>query len=118
MQLMAAFSEEERVHGLGWYDADVVRFVVCDYLTYKLPHMGWNQIVKTKEIPLMKNIPDFSEYYFVHSYHLRCNDLGCVLSETEYESRFPSAVSSGIYSACSTIRKRVARRENNCCRIS
>lgn len=92
MQLMAKHSEEGDVDGFGWFDAEVVKFQVKDKLKYKVPHMGWNQIIKAKESLLMKDVPDLSEFYFVHSYHFKCNNSEDILNETEYESVFTSAV--------------------------
>jgi glutamine amidotransferase len=92
MQLMAKHSEEGNIDGLGWLDAEVIKFHVEDFLTYKVPHTGWNQIIKVKESPLMKDIPDLSEFYFVHAYYLKCNNPGDILNETEYECKFTSAV--------------------------
>lgn len=92
MQLMAAYSEEGNAKGLGWFDAEVVGFKVKDYLKYKVPHTGWNQIIKTKESQLMQDISDQSEFYFVHAYHFKCNDPVDILNETDYEYRFTSAV--------------------------
>ena len=92
MQLMARWSEEGNANGLGWIDAEVVKFKVNDVLKYKVPHTGWNQIKLKKESPLMQNIPDLSEFYFVHSYHFKTNDRTVVLNETDYEYSFVSAV--------------------------
>lgn len=107
MQLMAKFSEEGienrelraesrdlfSVKGLGWFDAEVVKFKVNDTLRFKVPHTGWNTISIEKESPLMKNIPADSEFYFVHSYYFKPNNDEDVLNFTNYESRFASAVS-------------------------
>lgn len=92
MQLMAQKSEEGNVDGLGWMDAEVVKFKVKDTLKYKVPHTGWNQIMITKDSLLMKNIPDLSEFYFVHSYHFKTNNKNDILNETEFEYRFVSAI--------------------------
>lgn len=92
MQLMAKHSEEGNVEGLGWFDANVVKFNVKDSLKHKVPHTGWNQIIKLKESNLMQEIPDLSEFYFVHSYHFKSNNPADILNETEYEYRFTSAV--------------------------
>jgi imidazole glycerol-phosphate synthase subunit HisH len=92
MQLMANFSEEGNCQGFGWFDADVVRFNVIDDLNYKIPHMGWNQIKSLKNSQLMNNIPELSEFYFVHSYHIRCNNDLDKLCESEYEGTFTSAI--------------------------
>ncbi len=92
MQLMANKSEEGNVPGLGWIDGDVVRFKVSNTQTYKIPHMGWNQIEIAKESPLMIDIPAFSEFYFVHSYHFKTNHTEDILNETDYDYKFVSAI--------------------------
>jgi glutamine amidotransferase len=92
MQLMAAKSEEGNVNGLNWINADVVKLKVTDKLKYKIPHIGWNQVVISKESLLMKNIPNLSEFYFVHSYHFKTNDSKDILNTTEFESQFVSAI--------------------------
>ena len=92
MQLMANSSEEGNVAGLRWINGDVVRFDIKDKMKHKVPHTGWNQIIKKKESLLMQGIPDLSEFYFVHSYHIKTNNNLCVLNETEYEYPFTSAI--------------------------
>lgn len=92
MQLMAAHSEEGNAEGLGWFDAEVIKFKVKDYLKYKVPHTGWNQVSRLKESKLMQDIPELSEFYFVHAYHFKCNNPADILNETEYEYKFTSAV--------------------------
>jgi imidazole glycerol-phosphate synthase subunit HisH len=92
MQLMARTSEEGNAAGLGWIDADVVKFGVMDRLNYKVPHIGWNKIIISKKSGLLKNIDDFSEFYFLHSYHFKSYTVADVLSETNYEYNFPSAI--------------------------
>ncbi len=92
MQLMAKTSEEGNCEGLGWFDAEVVRFNVSDKLKHKVPHMGWNEINLKKESRLMLNIPELSEFYFVHSYHTNCNDPKDVLNTSYYDYEFVSAI--------------------------
>ena len=45
-----------------------------------------------KDSDLMKGIPDSSEFYFVHSYHLKLQNQKDVLHETTYEYCFTSAI--------------------------
>jgi imidazole glycerol-phosphate synthase subunit HisH len=92
MQLLAKKSEEGNADGLSWIDSEVTKFKVSDKLKYKVPHMGWNRISIKKDSLLMKDIPDFSEFYFVHSYYIKLNDESDLLNETEYEYLFTSAV--------------------------
>jgi len=92
MQLMAKHSEEGNVSGFGWFDAEVVRFRVQDTLRYKVPHMGWNLVKLMKQSPLFENLNPDQSFYFVHSYHLICNDQSDILNETEYAYPFVSAI--------------------------
>ena len=92
MELMAQNSEEGNTSGLGWFDAEVVRFNISDKRRYKIPQMGWNNIRIRKNSLLMKSISELSEFYFVHSYHLKTNDQSDILNETEYESIYTSAI--------------------------
>jgi glutamine amidotransferase len=92
MQLMAKNSEEGYVEGLGWFDADVIKFRIKDRLRNKVPHTGWNDVILKKESELFKNLDLRSGFYFVHAYHLQCNDKEDVLSETFYEYNFVSSI--------------------------
>lgn len=92
MQLMATKSEEGNVNGFAWFDAEVVKFKIQNTLKFKVPHTGWNQITINKKSLLMKNIPELSEFYFVHSYHFLTTNKEDILNETEYEYKFVSAI--------------------------
>lgn len=92
MQLFAKHSEEGNEKGFGWIDAEVVRFKINNKIKYKVPHIGWNNVISKKESILTKGLPISSEFYFVHSYHFHANNPADILFETEYESRFVSAV--------------------------
>jgi len=92
MQLMAKHSEEGNVGGLGWFDADVIKFCIKDQLKYKVPHIGWNDADINKESALFKGITGEIKFYFVHSYHIKCNNKLDVLTTTEYEYEFTSAI--------------------------
>ncbi|HOS84924.1 MAG TPA: imidazole glycerol phosphate synthase subunit HisH [Bacteroidales bacterium] len=70
MQLMCKHSEEGNVDCLGIFDVAVKRFPSSD--EYKIPHMGWNTIHSHKGT-LVKNIPEQSFVYFVHSYYAELN---------------------------------------------
>ncbi|MBI4404001.1 MAG: imidazole glycerol phosphate synthase subunit HisH [Deltaproteobacteria bacterium] len=92
MQLLAKHSEEGDVDGLGWIDAQVVKFRFDKQtLKLKIPHVGFNTIA-TKESPIFKHVPDKSRFYFTHSYHLVCRDVRNVIGTTEYGYSFPSVI--------------------------
>lgn len=92
MQLLAKHSEEGDSQGLGWIDAEVVKFEVTDRLKYKIPHMGWNQISIKKSSSLMRDVSDLSEFYFVHSYYVKTVRESDTLNETNYDCVFSSAL--------------------------
>lgn len=92
MQLLAKQSEEGNAKGLGWIDASVIKFDVSDRFKFKIPQMGWNRINLNKKSLLVKDIPDHSEFYFVHSYHIKLENRADSLCETEYDYVFSSAV--------------------------
>jgi glutamine amidotransferase len=95
MEVMARRSEEGEGEGLGWFEAAIVKLDISDRLKYKIPHIGWNQIQIRKKSALMNNIPECSEFYFLHSYHLELAEPQDLLNETAYESVYPSAVEKG-----------------------
>jgi glutamine amidotransferase len=94
MQLMARRSEEGGDQGLGWVDAEVVRFRVDDPVRYKVPHIGWNGITVRKDSALLKGVPSDGQFYFAHSYHLVTSAASIVLCETAYSHPFASAIES------------------------
>ncbi len=61
----------------------------------KVPHMGWNQIEIQKEDPILRDIPDSSAFYFVHSYYVAPAEPGVTATFTEYGIKFTSIASSG-----------------------
>ena len=95
MQLMASFSEEGNENGLGWFDAEVQKFDIKNPFINKVPHTGWNKIKIIKESRLMKNISENSEFYFVHSFHIKNENVKDILNSTQYEYSFTSAFEKG-----------------------
>ena len=91
MHLMTKFSEEGSAEGLGWFDAQVIRFNVKDTLNYKVPHVGWNTISCMKPSLLMDGLSANPEFYFVHAYHAVSNNDDEVLATTTYGYDFVSA---------------------------
>ena len=93
MQLLTQSSEEGSLPGLGWLDAETIRFRFGeDQQGLKIPHMGWNYINVKRPSKLFDEMPEESRFYFVHSYHLVCQDERVVLATTSYGYEFPSIV--------------------------
>ncbi|PHR49831.1 MAG: imidazole glycerol phosphate synthase subunit HisH [Fluviicola sp.] len=95
MQLMCKYSEEGNVTGLSWFDAHVTKMKVKDTLRYKVPHTGWNTVQAIPNHPLLKNIDQNSEFYFVHSYHVLTAPENQILTKTVFETPFISGLQVG-----------------------
>jgi len=92
-QLFTRRSEEGGLPGLGWIAADTIRFRFApDQRRLRIPHMGWNLVQPKKECPLLAEMPAEPRFYFVHSYHLVCDDEQDVLTTTNWGYDFASAV--------------------------
>jgi imidazole glycerol-phosphate synthase subunit HisH len=93
MQILCRKSEEGLEPGLGWLDAQVVHFRIDGAgRTLKVPHMGWNSIRICQASDLFQNPETEHRFYFVHSFHVQCNNPSDVLARTEYGIEFTSAV--------------------------
>jgi glutamine amidotransferase len=95
MQLLFESSEEFGSHaGLGFIEGEVKAFDLSKFQTpLKVPHMGWNEII-TKNSPLFRGLPKSFYLYFVHSYHVVCDDA-YIIGKTHYGYDFASAVQKG-----------------------
>jgi imidazole glycerol-phosphate synthase subunit HisH len=94
MQLMTKQSEEGRLLGLGWLNAEVKRFLFPEPSNLKVPHMGWNTISILCENPLIQPM-ERQRFYFVHSYYVACSDETDVLATCNYGFDFVAAFARG-----------------------
>jgi glutamine amidotransferase len=94
MHLMTRGSAEGKRPGLGWINAETVRFH-SDDPALKVPHMGWNGVEVTRPSALTEGLPEQPRFYFVHSYYVRCEDPTDVVLTTNYGSAFHSAFHRG-----------------------
>ena len=93
MQLFSKISEEGILPGLGWVNAETVRFRFdADHKNLKIPHMGWNTVNICKDSILFDNIKMPSRFYFVHSYHVVCEDQADILTKTVHGYDFVSSL--------------------------
>ena len=98
MQLLTRGSEEGKLPGLGWIDAECKRFTKDRDPTgrMKVPHMGWNVVhPTTTESGLFRGLAEEARFYFVHSYHAVCDDPSEVAGTTEFYGPFVSSVRKG-----------------------
>jgi glutamine amidotransferase len=60
-----------------------------------LPHIGWNQVVRSAPQPLFAGIDEAADFYFVHSYAGVPADPAVIAATTEHGRPFVSAVARG-----------------------
>jgi glutamine amidotransferase len=94
MQLLGNSSEEGSSSGLGFIKARSVRFDPA-VSGIRVPHMGWQTLVPKREHPILAGIDAHSRFYFVHSYHVVCEDPQDVLATAEYGIEFTAMVNRG-----------------------
>jgi len=90
MQLMTKGSLEGEEKGLGWFDAQAVKFEPMN--GFKVPHMGWNHVKPVNDKNNFLCNDKNYRFYFVHSYYVESNNPRDVLFETEYGTSFHSAI--------------------------
>ncbi|PFJ18847.1 imidazole glycerol phosphate synthase subunit HisH [Bacillus cereus] len=91
MQLLFEKSEElKECSGLSLLPGVIRKLKV----SYKIPHMGWNELTKEREFPLWNGIAAGSFVYYVHSYYADCpNEIVCGASN--YGVQVPGFVAKG-----------------------
>ena len=92
MQLMSKFSEEGKVEGLGWIDAEIIKLNVENRIKYKVPNIGWNNTIIINPNNLSKDVANDDYFYFVHSFHMVCKSHRDIWMKSIYETEFVSAI--------------------------
>ena len=90
MQLLFERSEEhEGAEGIGLLEGDVVRLEAGDL---KLPHIGWNEVRRLRDHPILDGLPERAAFYHVHSYVPRPTSDELVIGVSDYGTEFASVV--------------------------
>ena len=90
MQLLADSSEEFGDHkGFGWVPGSITK--LPQYQSYKIPHMGWNE-VEFHQHKLFNAINQKTDFYFVHSFYFKTIQASHVLATTNYPDKITAAV--------------------------
>lgn len=104
MQLFARRSEEGKLPGLGWLNAEVLRFQFTpEHKGCRVPHMGWNEVkillqpdsAADLAAHLFADSDAEARFYFVHTYHACCAEPGDVLATAHYGYDFTAAMGRG-----------------------
>ncbi len=91
-QLMAKEGHEFGTHaGLGWINAQVERLPQKD-ASFRIPHMGWNHLIRKQKCILFEDLPEEALFYFANSYHVKCSSQEIVAGSFNYGIDFVSVV--------------------------
>jgi glutamine amidotransferase len=92
MQMMARGSDEGQEPGLGWIEAQTRRF---DFRALnhspRLPHIGWNYVRPAKTHTATTQLSATPRFYFVHSFHVACENPADILLQAHYGVEFTAA---------------------------
>lgn len=92
-QLLTQRSDEGNEPGLGWIEAETIRFdrnrldANC-----RIPHMGWTATEFTAEQSLFHGLESPSRFYYVHSFHLSCKNSHNEMCHAVYGYRFTAGI--------------------------
>lgn len=83
--------------GLGLIHGEVLKFeldgqIQADKSRFKVPQMGWNQVMQVHDHPIWAGVPNASYFYFVHSFYAQPSDARHIVGETDYGKRFSAAI--------------------------
>jgi imidazole glycerol-phosphate synthase subunit HisH len=92
MQLLGKSSEEHGSHkGLGWIDAEIKAFKKVPGI--KVPHVGWNDIKIRTSHPVFADLKqEHLTFYFVHSFHMVCQNKEDIAATCDYSGDFTAAI--------------------------
>mgnify|MGYP005995686873 CR=1 FL=1 len=96
MQLLRSHGEEGDCEGLGFIEGDVKKFTNSNL---RVPHVGWNEVnllTNTMGLhPVLQNIKNHTDFYFVHSYYCAAKEPEHALGTTDYGHNFHSIIANG-----------------------
>lgn len=89
-QIILEYTEEGDQNCLSLVPGSCERFDYEDR-SLKVPHIGWNEIEIHVDHPVLKNVENGDEFYFVHSYYTRPREPH-VVATTQYGHEFCSVI--------------------------
>lgn len=94
MHLLVDESDEVSVHkGLGLIPGRAERLIPSNQ-NERIPHMGWNTVRSIVPNPLLSQSEQDIDFYFVHSFHVKCSDK-YVVATTPFCGGFVSMIQHG-----------------------
>jgi imidazole glycerol-phosphate synthase subunit HisH len=90
--LMDIGTEGGETTGLGLIPGKVVKMNPVE--NERLPHVGWNEVCYSneQEHSLLKGIPSSTDFYFVHSFHVKCDSSEHIIATTPFAGGVTSII--------------------------
>lgn len=86
LQILLQHTEEGDKPCFGMVEGACERFDFADR-SFKVPHIGWNEVAFTREHPMLSQLKSGDEFYFVHSYYAKPRHEENNLGTTTYGDR-------------------------------
>lgn len=103
-QIIFDLSEEGNTPCLGLVKGTIKHFYNIDSSLknkeIKVPHMGWNNLTRYGDCPILQDVPENADFYFVHSYVICPEDKTVVKATAEYGIQVPAVIQQGNLFAC------------------
>ena len=92
-QILTRGSAEGSMSGLGWIPADTVAFDRSKLTrTDRIPHIGWAETSFRASSPLATDLTEDARFYYVHSFHIRCDYSSHELCHTVHGYQFTAGI--------------------------
>lgn len=92
MQLLATEGDEhQQCDGLGWIPGRVVKLAPA-HLEARIPHIGWNDVTKTRDGILFTGLRDSEVFYFAHSFVFEPADEALITGVCDDYGNFPASL--------------------------
>ncbi len=104
-QIIFDWSEEGNTNCLGFIKGKIRYFYnirpEMKNESFKVPQIGWNNLQrKNGDCPILKNVPENADFYFVHSYVICPEDDSVIKATADYGIKVPAVIQSGNIFAC------------------
>ena len=92
MQMLATRGHEYApTDGFGWIPGQVTRISPANP-TFKIPHMGWNDLVIDQPHPVLAGLSSGDHAYFVHSWAMQVTHPAHLLAHVDYAGAITAIV--------------------------
>jgi glutamine amidotransferase len=92
-QIVLSHSEEGDTECLGLIGGKCKKFSGLE-ASYKIPHMGWNELTVVSQHYMLRDIAPGTQVYFVHSFYPDPADKETIFAQSDYGLIFPCAIGS------------------------